>query len=519
MMRMLLILLAFFVLLGESRVGRAETGYGMRAWEAWLGQLNQSGYRVSQGGVKLFDNATCAELITVFGSCFANNPAAPYFVPEPPVDGTYVDPVYGTPFTTPGATGAPSNMFYRLANTDALVTLVALPSQAAYMGYQSYVFTRAADRYPATVSSRSTLPPTPSPDTHRYEIFGSIGNDINNVIIANRLGSVWNNGVAAYVTTSNMRLAKALVTSAKAYGLDERRIFIEPVGKNILTGTGREADDLIALIRYALPKNELESRDWQRNIDKNIGVFRVSAAPGTAVERFPTPLYTKKQTSSEEAYAPSLDELSSLLSQWLTSQAGRPATTDTMKRSLLVGPKGKLLGFVGRECIAKAYNCLGDNQDTDSYRFGSIGTLSENGLAIMTGINHTRLDNASYISIGVSNKEDQAGVGSASQTDPATVGFESGTLTGSAEGVLKSLGLYERASPRLKADLPYLYTVMIERNCTVAPDYCVAWADLKALPLTASVMIFQRAYLKPGTTTGANPDVMPSPKLIYTSDQ
>jgi hypothetical protein len=512
--------IASLVLLGglgiHQTVAAAETAAKETAkWEQWLADLRTQGFRVAQGGVKLFDNAACEQLIAVFHSCFANNPAAPYFVPEPPVSGGYVNPNYAVQFVTPGVTGAPSNMVFTLSDTDAVVTVVRQPGRAAYMGYQSYVFTSAMANYAANPPQK----PTEAPGGGRYEIFGSLGNAVNDVIVANRLGSAWNSGDVAYVTTANKALAKELAAAAGRAGFDPQRIFVEPVGSNVKTGTGAAADELIALIRYALPEHEAENQAWQAKIAENVQVFRVTAPVGYSVGRFPVPDYTPKQKTSEMAYDQSLQELSGLLAQWLAAEQGSAFQAKAMTSSMAVGPAGEFRGFVGKECIKRGHNCLGDAQDTDSYRFGSIGTLAKNETAALAGINHALLGNAAYISIGVYNGDDQTGVGSASQTNRSATGFESGTLNGSAEVVLRRIGYYDKASAKLKADLPYLYTALISRNCSDGDKYCIALTDEKALPPTANVSVFQRAYIKPGTTTGAEPNKIPSPNLIFPQSQ
>ena len=39
-----------------------------------------------------------------------------------------------------------------------------------------------------------------------------------------------------YITTSNQDLANALITNAKANGINPNSIFVEPVGSNVITG-------------------------------------------------------------------------------------------------------------------------------------------------------------------------------------------------------------------------------------------------------------------------------------------
>ena len=311
-----------FCILGE--IGGAQAN-SLAAWQSWVEGLSGSGYIVAQGGVFTIDNAACAEIVAVFGSCFGNNAAAPYIVPQPPIGDTYVDPDYATPFTVAGATGTPSNMFFRLANNDALVTILRLPPKAAYLGYQSYVFTSEISNYPTTVTGHVV-----SPDPSRYEIFGSMGNNINNVVVARQLGKVWNNQAIVYITTANRKLGSALVANAKAHGFDSNRIYVEPVGANVETGSAAAANDLVTLIRYALPKNVKASAAWTSDVTGNVLSYRVSAAAGAPVVRFQTPNYTRKIADSETGYQPALQSCPMLLRKWLIAHEGRPVALEKM---------------------------------------------------------------------------------------------------------------------------------------------------------------------------------------------
>jgi hypothetical protein len=442
MKRLLIVSIAAFFSFVQTVTVRADISRDITDWKGWVESLPHAGYVASQGGVFVMDIDLCSEIVAVFGSCFGNNAAAPYIVPQVPINETFVDPYYATAFTTPGGT----NMIYRLADTDALVTLISLPPTAAYLGYQGYLFTREIADY-STTSSMQVV----SPDPSRYEIFGSFGNDINNVILGDRLGRVWNNGVAVYITTSNQQLADALVADAQSKGFSKDRIFVEPIGANILTGSSASSDDMITLIRYALPKDSRASALWLSNVANNVLVFRVSAPSTAPVTRFPTPAYSKKVGLSEAAYQDSLAELAGLLRSWLAAHQGHPALAETMISSDHVDADGNPYGLVGSDCIAKGSSCLGDNQDTDAYRFGIIGTLIGKKVAFIAGVNHARVDNAHYVSVAVYNMENFSGVASASQSNPKAVGFNKGSLTGSARGILKALEIYDQASTKLKS--------------------------------------------------------------------
>jgi hypothetical protein len=155
-------------------------------------------------------------------------------------------------------------------------------------------------------------------------------------ILEDRIGRVWNNGVAVYITTSNEQLAGALIADAQSKGFSENRIFVEPIGTNILTGSSASADDMLTLIRYALPQHEGASALWLSKVAENVLVFRVSA-PTTQVTRFPTPAYSKKVGISEANYQDSLTELAGLLRSWLAA-APQPPIRQVTKNHLNMTP-------------------------------------------------------------------------------------------------------------------------------------------------------------------------------------
>lgn len=519
MSRLLIALTTAFLAYMPIPAACAQPSTSISVWKDWIESLTTAQFRVTRGSVFVMYNEFCPTIVNVFGSCFGNNAAAPYIVPQVPIDGTDVaDYALQPPFLSADQS---SDIFYRLRDTDALVTLVTLPPTAAYLGYQGYLFTRAISNYSTTYPDQVI-----SPDPDRYEIFGSFGNDINSAIVGDRLRRVWNNGAVVYVTTSNQQLANALVADAKSKGFDNDRIFVEPVGANILTGPRFTADDMVTLIRYALPKDPEGGDLWTRNAASNVLVYRVSA-PAIPVSRFPAPQYSKKVAISEGDYAESLAELIALLAGWIEKNEGKPVIKESMISSDNVDQDGNLTGIVGAACISKGTNCLGDNQDTDGYRFGLVGLLVGKKAAFVAGANHARLDNAHYVSLAVYNMNGFSGVASASQSNPTAAGFNSGTLTGSAKGVLMALALYNQASPKLKSQLSNLYVAMLSRDCTGAANsaavtpYCVDLSDAALaaagidLPLDAPIAVTQRAYLKPGETSGANPDLLLPPVLVF----
>jgi len=468
----------------------------------WAEAAASDGFEISQGTAEIQDSATCDAMVKVFDTCWGNNPAAPYVLLKPPVDGTYVDPVYGAPFTETLDSGVSVNYFYRLAAKDALVTVIDMPPKAAYLGFNTYMFTRPLKKY-----DFEATPTNLSPNDQRVEVFGSVNDAVNQEVIKSETGLGFGaNKPVVIITSANQTLVKAIRDNMANYGLDEKYSVIEKLRDNINPGTGENSDDFFTLMRYAMPVDEDAADAWREDVADHVKVYRVSNE-SLPVDRYGDLHLTTKQDGYERYLQDSVDELSKIMSRWLKKYQDEEVSSVAMISSETVDAEGNPSGLVGVECIAEGSNCLGDSQDTESYRFQTIGVLEAGKTAVVVGVNHTLLDNARYTSVGVYNSESLTGLVSASQSD------DSGTLNGSAERVLDDLGLTAKASPELLMNLPNLYVVLISRACPIDSKDCLA-IDAGEVPTDVSVMLTQRAYLKPGTKTGANPDTMVSPVTI-----
>lgn len=473
-----------------------------------------------QGNVFLFENTDCPQFVGIFGTCFGNNAAAPYVIPQPPVEDSYVDPYYAVPLNTPGPNGVTTNIAYRLSDTEALVSIVTYPPKAAYFGYQSYLFTSPTRNYP-TADSLQVLSPNPD----RFEIFGSVGNNVNNVIVQNQNGSPWNGQTIIYVSTSNRSLADDLVGKLAAKGIDRNSILVEKLGSNVRTGNGQAADDFLTLIRYALPEDPGAGDAWYANVSSNVLVFKVTA-PLIAIDRYPVNAYTGRTGNDETQFASALDELASQLQTWSADHTdlgtlSAVSTSSFSRTTFDVG--GVPHGLVGGDCIQKGTICAGDNQDTSTYAVSARFDLSATSILFVAGVDHNRLNNSSYVSLSIYNADEAAGVASASQANFDAVGFNSGHLTGSgngtssAEAVLRELGLYDASSPALKSALPSLYVSLVSKNCSIAMEFCVDLKGNSLIPDTTpptSINMYERSYIRPGDTTGADNNVMVYPRVI-----
>jgi hypothetical protein len=496
----------------------------LRYFQKWIEKLSSRNYTVVQGNVFLMVNSECPKFVAIFDSCFGNNPAAPYIIPQPSIERSYVDPYYAVQLNTPGPDGL-TNIIYRLGDNDALVTIISYPPKAAYLGYQSYVFTREISNYAGITPPR---PPTVSPDPNRYEIFGSIGNDVNSVIVENQYGSApWGGAVVLYITTPNQNLAKALMANARRHGINPKSIFVEPVGSNVLTGNDASADDLVTLMRYAVPESTSAAAEWQNALSRNILVYKVTNTD-IAVSRFGANQYTARVTNTDETgLTTALQQLAALLQTYLadtqtpTDTAASHQTEATVEDDANGIPTS---GLVGSACIADGVNCEGDNQDTSTYAtlINDVLLLGPEETAFIAGVNHSveSVNNNHYVSVDIYNASNSSGVAGASQTNPIAVGFDSGFLTGSAQQVLTALGItIPSEDTELTENISKLYVTFIARNCNnstiaAAHAYCIDLMGSSLIPLEDPISIIERSYVVPGTTTGGNPAKMVYPYII-----
>jgi hypothetical protein len=290
------------LLLGFSPGARA--GNTQAPFVTWLTQtLPQNGYTVIPGSFEAFPG--CPAIIAQFGTCFGNNAATPYLLPQPPEESPNLLPPYAQ---SPGFTGSamyngqtiPTNILWQLNTNEAIVTVVTLPPQAAYFGYQSYLAERSGAYYvpgyqPApscpggTVVSGYTL----APDCN-FTIFGGFFNTVNNADVLNIAGlpswNSWTNGAPttnntiAIITTPNQALAGAISAlfsgSQSALFNEEIPVYTKagtPGGQNLFACSGAIAtpcDEFISIIRVTLPQSLPNNQIWQSQA--NVLVYRVT---------------------------------------------------------------------------------------------------------------------------------------------------------------------------------------------------------------------------------------------------
>ncbi len=467
--------------------------------EAVIATLRASGYEVARGYWKTFDIDQCTFAIQVLGNCLGNNPAAPYVLPiVPPWRDEYVDRSAHLQLG-PVQEGFVST--YRLSEREAIVVMAKLPPPGAYFGLQSYVFTRngtfnlADDAYVKLEENSPDMLPLmfgTAPDPSRMMLFASIGNSINNVVIANANhpagAPAWDQERVMIVTPDDaMREAVTVALQAGA-GIPGDQVFVEPVapwassgGGLVKLGPQRDADDIFTLVRYAMPDPEAETRAREWREDLPLAVLRVRDMTATrALRPYDVPVYEKRSAESEQALAPALDALTvAVMKNWGKSAVCvKPFIVPYLD-----------IDLIGQDCLKRPMNCIGDTMDTDTYRISPGFTIDPPGIMVaVVGTLATETRNATYVSVGINRFDVLEAVKNYSQRD----------LINTATGLLQD-------RPDLKDDAGKLYAFYLSRRCPAATGAKCIEVSEDDVPSGEVIKIMQRNYIKPGTQRGADP--------------
>lgn len=480
----------------------AQAGGVENSTQAIQNALQSNGFSTAPGKPFLFGLESCANIVPVFGNCFGNNPAAPYVMfGVPKSTSEYTDPYYGLVMSHPNDSHARAT--FRMQPSEAFVITMKTPPLGAYYGVQTYLFSREGQSIPpqwltSFDEGLATLLYGQTPNPARFNLFAALGASNNNLSVSEKMGSAFER-LIHIIIAADERTADTVKNAIKSTGVAENAIFLEEIPSEVKLGLGPSADDLLILMRYALPKVETAGNAWRAELP--ISILRASSTVPSAVQRFEA--ITPPQRSGNDETI-----LRTALNQLITQIQIRLQIPNDSKQEFPLIPMNRF-GLNGPICIEKKMNCLGDTYDTDTYRVGMGKTLANNEVIAVAGVNHTLTGNATYVSLSVNEIDTLTGVDSVSQTGQSA-GFFQGALTGSATQFLQQTR--GAIPPALKSQSDKLYVRLFARNCQGLP--LCQQIPVNTIGLNSILNITQRAYIRPGTKAGADPTKLLTPSSI-----
>ena len=466
-----------------------------RKVQALRADLAAQGYEVARGYWTLFTVEDCRHAIRVVGNCYGNNPTAPYILPAVPSwKDEYVDRALHLAVKPLQRSMSAT---YRLDEREALVVLALLPPPGSYFGIQSYVFSRegAIDEGDPIYRRLATMPDvrdllfalTPNPS--RVMTFASIGNSINDVVVHEASGGSFGRE-RFFVVTPDAVMERAVADALLRAGVPDRsHVFTEPVftvsasspGKTVRVGLDAGADDMMTVVRYALPQDSAAGALWREQLP--LAVLRVrDRRTDRATEPYALQDYEPRAAIPDLAYKAELEGLvEAVKARW-----GQPEAVDTAFFSAFTA-----VDLVGQHCLQRRMNCLGDTQDNDTYRISRGVHLDDGEVIAVVGRLATSTGNATYVSLAVNRWEVLTGVANLTQEQ----------LAGSAAAYAGVVG-----------DTDDYFVYYVSRDCT-GLAHCLELPET-VFPRGETMKLMQRNYMVPGTHRGADAPKLLNPWLV-----
>jgi hypothetical protein len=474
--------------------------------------LKKEGYQVARGYFKLYTQSDCPYSYDVLKSCLGNNPAAPYVLPVLPAwSDEWVDP--GTAGLV-GPTLEGYNASYRFDPREAIVIFGELPPQADYFGLQTYLLSRPGEwdetsyqyqfvkaKVPALLGTFFTKLPK---HDERLQLFADLSNSINNVVIKNGSGKVWDQ-VCYFVITPDKTMDSAVRQALARLGILDKDVFTEQIPSDMNIGLDEASDDFLTVLRYAMPQDGGEegtrSNAWRERLP--LVVLRIRDTRATHQTQTYPPVEFEGRLSTtppETALKPDLITLAkAVCDRW-----GQPCDLEGTAFDQRVPPLLNLrvaLLLTGPECIEVGMNCLAPTEDTVYFMSARLPLPNDRVYAVVGALG-TQTGNATYVGLGLNSSATQLGLDN----------IDDDKLVGTADGY--AVPNHERFFLQYFArDCEGIEDLTAGSNCypigDLFPD-CPDPSDLSCTMLVLSV----RNYLFPGSQRGPIPGLTLNPRII-----
>ncbi|MBP1694800.1 MAG: hypothetical protein H6Q37_2683 [Chloroflexi bacterium] len=371
-----------------------------------MNNLKKQGFQVERGYFKLYTNADCPTSFKEIGTCWGNNPAAPYVqFAIPPWPEEYIDPATDTAY---GLNLDGYSTSYRLDPREAIVILGVMPPPAHYFGLQTYHFTRQGD-FDTNSDPYQYMKDKPlllnrffnkvPQNQERVINFASLSNSINHVVIERQSGKAFDQQ-KYFIITPDQTMNETIRKTLSTISVVDKDIFTEQIPSNMFLGLDESADDFVTVIRYAMPDDGggegARSTAWREELP--LVVLRVR---DTRPDRLPVayPPFTEpeeKQISDEFYLEDDLENLVGAISQrW-----GQPSAASKAMQFLRV--ETPPITMVGPKCSPIGMNCLGDTQDA-TYQYSFPLPVGSQIIYAVAGTLGTQTGNATYVGLGLNS--------------------------------------------------------------------------------------------------------------------
>ncbi len=439
----------------------------------------------------------------------------------------YLDPAVANVMggVVPGYSGT-----YRLDPREALVIYGRLPPPGKYFSLQTWVYSQEGHWNQSAYAYWAEQPnlvvpmqylfdtlPADDPASTRLQSFSALSNINNNVVIERQSGGSF--GLTRYfVVTPDGNLDEAVRAALQGQGVLAKDVFTEPIPQRDRLGSlgplglGKEANDFVTFLRYAVPDDEAAGEAWRNELP--FTVLRVRA-PATAPEPKPYPLLTfdPREAVNEVGDVQLTTDFGSLVQSVCDRASAAPYNLDGVgceARAADVSFMKDIVsdyGWDGPYCRSVGMDCLGDQQDA-AYFFVPPSPLDDGEIYAVVSPLATKTGNATYSALSINNPALFKGAANLLHT----------VLEGSARGYAQTV-----------SDPDKFFVWFFARDCgpiagltdgkctTVTPQMIPLRGDPTAMgdpSMFGSFQLGLRNYIKPGTARGPESTKLIAPRFL-----
>lgn len=481
-----------------------------------IAELEARGFEVSRGYFKLYTESDYPYSYAEMGSCYANNPAAPYIY--------FAVPAWNDEYTDPATKYALGKLYgdyratVRFDPKEAILIFGIMPPPASYFGMQTYVFTREGDfdKDSSQYQNISTLFPkmlnsffarVPH-NQKRIQLFSSFSNNNNCYVIKEKSGSSFDTE-RFFIVTPDQSMDTALRASLNKMGVGDDMIFTEPVPSvagdfsTVKIGLGESSDELLWMMRYAMPYDGggfgTASYMWRNDLPLVVLRIRDKTSGTPAVTYGPVTLDTR-QFADESGLLGDLNKLIAAVNlRWGQASAAQTFVDLQTTPFQLVGP----------ECMNVGMNCFGDTQDT-TYLSTINLTLDNGEVYAVVGTLGTKTGNATYVGLSINESSMTKGIDNISDLQLAgTAQYYPGAYDTSSENFYVYYFTRDCSNIRIQG--------LTDGNCySISTDAVPMCTDPNTprVNCTSYLKIVQREYIVPATKRGPDTTRILLPRVL-----
>jgi len=371
--------------------------------EAFQKELQRKDFIVQEGSVS-FPSILEMCCKCWLPSCYSYNASSKYgFFAMPPAPNQ--DPLVKNPyadwFTKDGTLPEGWSYWFRMRPDEAAVFLGPTPPEVNYYGFTAYLYDRYVPNLPQGApckTSAGQMRPQPDSVLHRFPVFSSLGDTVNNLTInlpGGRQDPFEKN--AAFIMTADRNTERQVRHALIAAGYPEKSINLLPVSPSLVRlGVESENDSVMLMMRVApIPGTDITP---YYSVPKTL--LRVSPrnpVPPDKLDPIPAPKLRVRGTGTTEvSLLPALDALEQAI---IAKYPGYTATS--IKMAAL--PEGY-------NSLENMVNAIADNRDTVyiSPGYNIITTepfqdliLESDEFYVAYGVIHPEMNKATYSNISV----------------------------------------------------------------------------------------------------------------------